>query len=90
MLADTNDYPLDVENDICIKHIKAKPFSIDFDEQADAATSLYGDNTRFFFTSYDMQDVLKTFEEHHPYEIISRARDLLMEQKRKYNYMFSN
>lgn len=88
LLADTNDYPLDVENEICVKHIKAKPFSIDFDEQTDAATKLYGDKARFSFTSYDIQDILKPLAEYYPPEIITRVRDLLMEQKRKYNYMF--
>lgn len=88
LLADTNDYPLDIENEECVKHIKAKPFSLDFDEQADAATKLYGDNVKFFFNTFDIQEVVKSLAEYYNGDIINRVTDLLLEQKRKYNYLF--
>ncbi|MEE0266027.1 MAG: hypothetical protein UHK60_02410 [Acutalibacteraceae bacterium] len=88
LLADTNDYPLDVENTECIKHISSKPFSLDFDEQADAATNLYGDNVKFFFTNQDIENILKLLEEYYNSDIITRVKTLLFNQKRKYNYMF--
>ncbi|MBQ4129676.1 MAG: hypothetical protein IJD68_07925 [Ruminococcus sp.] len=88
LLADTNDYPLNVENEQCIKHIKAKPFSLDFDEQADIASKLYGDHVKFSFNALDIDNILDSLKDYYEPKIIARVKDLLSAQKRKYNYMF--
>ena len=88
MLANTNDYPLEAEIFDCIKYIKAKPFSNNFDERADIAEKLYGDNVAFYFTFQDITDTLKPLEEYYNTEIISRVWKVLLQQKRKYSYIF--
>ncbi len=88
LLADTNDYPLNADIFDCMKYIKAKPFSEDFDEQADAAAQLYGNSVIFKFTSQDIDNVLSNLNEYYESETLNRVKELLMQQKRKYSYLF--
>ncbi len=88
LLADTNDYPLQADIFDCMKYVKAKPFSEDFDEQADAAAQLYGDNVTFNFTSHDIDNVLSCLNQYYDNETLKRVKELLLQQKRKYSYLF--
>lgn len=90
LLADTTeDFPLGTDIYTLIPKIHSKPFSRDFDEQLDAAQELYGYHLSFSFTSKDIETVFKAVEEYYRDDIIHRAKDLLYNQKQKYQYMFS-
>jgi len=88
LLSDLNDYPADEDIFSCMKRIKAKPFSTDFDEQLDAAEELYGCQVRFSFTNKDVELVFEDMAEYYDSAVISRAKNILFQQMRKYGYMF--
>lgn len=88
LLADTNDYPLSADIFDCVKLIKAKPFDDDFDEQADAAVSIYGQKLKFSFTSNDIIDAVDSLADYYDNETRNRAKEILLQQKRKYSYLF--
>ena len=89
LLADTKmDYPLTGDIYELIDSVKAKTFCQDFDEQLDIAEKLYGKNLKFHFTKKDVDKVLNDV---FGYEkiVIDRVRDVIYEQMRKYQYLFS-
>lgn len=91
LLADTTeDYPLGEDIYNLIYKIRSKPFSQDFDEQLDAAQELYGDYLKFDFTNKDIETVFDEVIEYYPHETIQRAKDLLYNQKHKYQYLFNH
>lgn len=89
LLADTSvDFPLGGDIYEMMDRIHAKPFDRNFDTQLDAAQELYGGNLRFSFTNQDIEAVFTEVEEYYPPEIITRAKELLYHQKRKYQFVF--
>lgn len=72
----------------CIQIVKAKPFSPDFTAQAEAATTLYGSDLRFFFTVSDISELLQDLDKLYDTQTIQRAETVLREQMRKYSYLF--
>lgn len=91
LLADTaKDYPMGNNEIDYINQIKAKPFSLHFDEQADCAASLYGSQLKLFFNKQDVNAALDKLREYYSEDIISRVRNLIFNQMRKYQYMFYN
>lgn len=89
LLADTTeDYPLGEDIYKLIGKVHAKPFSGNFDEQLDAAQELYGNYLKFDFTNKDIETVFDEVLEYYPQETIQRAKDLLYNQKHKYQYLF--
>ena len=89
LLADTTeDYPLDLDIYKGIEKIKAKPFSYDFDIQLEAATKLYGDQLKLSFENSDIENAFDEIKDYYPAEITARAKNLLYNQKHKYEYMF--
>lgn len=85
-----NDYPMDFTAEKCLTRIKAKPFSIDFDEQLDACECLYGEfNFRASFAIRDVEEILKEFAGIYDSEILERVLEVLRIQIRKYGYLFS-
>lgn len=83
----SQDYPLSLPIEDCLKKIKAKPFSSDFDTQLDEAEALYGVQLRFHFTLQDVQEELNRLAEIYPVEVRSRVELLLRSQIRKYAYL---
>lgn len=83
----SQDYPLNLTVEECLKKIEAKPFSSDFDIQLEAAEDLYGVQLRFDFTLRDVQEKLTRLAEIYPGEIRSRVELLLRSQIRKYAYL---
>lgn len=81
------DYPLNVESSELVGEAKAKTFSQDFDEQLDIAEQLYGHPIQFFFNSAEIDSLLSN-ELFYPNDIKNRVRDVLMMQRRKYQYLF--
>lgn len=89
LLADTTeDYPMDIDIYEGISKIEAKPFNSDFDTQLEAATKLYGDQLKLSFTNSDIENAFDEISEYYDTDIISRAKNLLYNQKHKYQYMF--
>lgn len=89
LLADTTeDYSLGENIYNLIDKVHAKPFSDDFDEQLDAAQELYDNYLKFDFTNKDIETVFDEVAEYYSQEIIQRVKDLLYNQKHKYQYLF--
>ncbi len=89
LLADTTeDYPLDTETEMLIAKIHAKPFDRYFDVQLDCAQELYGEHLKFSFTNREIEEVFEAVKEYYTQDIIKRVKELLYNQKHKYQYMF--
>lgn len=85
----TQDYPLDLPVEDCLKKIKAKPFSSDFDTQLEEAESLYGVQMHFHFTLKNVREELDQLAEGYPVEVRRRVEYLMSLQIRKYAYLMS-
>ena len=88
LLSDTNDYPLECDIYENIAKVPAKPFDRSFDEQLNAAEELYGSHLNFHFTKSDVYRVLDELNESYDEQIIKRVEAILLEQMRKYKYLF--
>lgn len=88
LLSDTAmDYPMDGNPDTFIDEVEAKTFCRDFDEQLDLAEQLYGEPIRFFYTEKEI-DRLLAGEPYYPQEAKQRVKTILMNRRRKYQYLF--
>ncbi len=88
LLSDTTmDYPLSEDTLTCMKEVRAKTISTDFDEQLDVSEEFCGTNLRFQFTGKDIEKALSQAK-CYPIEICSRVEFVLREQMRKYKYLF--
>ena len=89
LLSDTTmDYPLGGEMYSLIDQVKSKTFCQDFSRQLEQIELLYGQQIKFRFTEKDIQTLLDT-EVYYPSAIKERIMNILLEQKRKYKYLFS-
>lgn len=90
LFSDTlQDYPLTEDYEACMKRLKAKPFSRDFDEQLDAANERYGCFLKFDWSVEMMCGELARLadEGNYTHEECRRAEWVLRSQARKYAYM---
>lgn len=90
LLADTTmDYPIqaDVGLDELIGRVEAKTFCSSFDKQLDIAEKLYGKHLHFHFTRKDVEHLLE-METAYFVEEKMRVLDVIMAQRRKYEYLF--
>ena len=89
LLADmTMDYPMGVDVEQAMEKVEAKTFSRDFEEQLEVAERLYGKHTRFAFGKKEIQEALAR-EPFYPDAVKERVCDILLAQRRKYAYLFS-
>ena len=89
LLSDTTvDYPLGEDIIELILQVKSKTLSMDFDEQLDAVEKLYGQQIRFSFGRSEIERVLED-EPYYPREVKDRVREILLQQRRKYQYLFA-
>lgn len=100
LFADTLDsFPLCDDYESCIRKIAAKPFSRDFEEQMDAADTLYGNYLRFDMSQYEIHQFIDSLQE--KYEVPDqmewyspqewqRVENTLAQQARSYSYAFQN
>lgn len=72
-----------------IGEARAKTFCQDFDEQLDIVEELYGQHIHFFYNN-DTVDKLLREEPFYPEEIKNRVKMILMNQRRKYSYLFTS
>lgn len=90
LLSDVNtDYLLDMPLGECQKKVRAKPFSHSFDEQLDEAEKLYGQQIWLGFGPKDIKMELEAMSGLYEARILQRAENLLYQQRRKYQYLFS-
>ncbi len=89
LLSDLNDYPLEKDIYKLINSVKAKPFSISFDEQVDAAESLYGIGLHLGYPNSGIENTFATLKDWYPSDILSRVKTVVLERKRKYALYFS-
>lgn len=88
LLSDTRlDYPAGRDPLAMIPSARPRTFCDSFEEQLDIAEKLYGEQIRFTFQYRDVQSVLDQAEPYPP-EIRRRVLDIVMEQKRRYAYLF--
>lgn len=75
-------YPLDKSLEECEAKVKAKPFSPSFDDQVNAARSLYGVQFAFWFSEADVDSFLKKAEAKNMYDeqIRNRVGELIKQQ----------
>lgn len=88
LLSDLNDYPIGKNIYDCIKAVKAKPFSTDFDKQLDAAEELFGKQLTLSFDKNDVTAALSDMAGAYGKAILDRVEDVIFEQMRKYIYFF--
>ncbi len=88
LLADTTmDYPLDGNIYDLMGTVSPKTFCESFDEQLEIAEKIYGTRIRFNFTTKDVNNILDTVYGYSS-EAKNRVKDILLEQMRKYKYLF--
>lgn len=89
LLSDLNDYPLAGDVYESVRRVRAKPFDMDFDVQAEAAEALYGTHLKFSFTRYEVPKMLDAVRPYYPAAVIARVEQTIYEQMRKYPIYFS-
>ena len=106
LFADTREaFSLNMDYFTCKEKITAKPFSRDFDEQLDAANTLYGCHLKFDFPANRIADIITELKEEYlltdddiangrvdgySLQEFQRVEDTLRYQASKYTYMFSD
>ncbi len=88
LLSDLNDYPADADLYACIDRVKAKPFSADFLEQVEAVSEQFGSRLHFSLAHKDIPVLLEPLKPYCDENILSRAELVLLEQMRRYSYLF--
>lgn len=89
LLSDTTmDYPLGIDIYKGIKQVRAKTFCMDFEEQLDAVEQLYGQHLHFQFGEKEIDTLLEK-EMYYPLETKERVKQILLLQRRKYSYLFT-
>ena len=81
------DYPMNREITELIPQVGAKTLCLDFDEQLDAVESIYGQTLHFSFNEHTIDELLEK-EQHYSDEIKARVKQILLQQRRKYQYLF--
>ena len=81
------DYPLGQDVIMQMTKAEAKTFCRSFDEQLDAAQDLYGDQMWFHFGERQIRGLLEA-DSVYSKEVKQRVYTILLQQRRKYQYMF--
>ena len=90
LLSDTAmDYPLAGDPLKMKSSVLARTFHDSFDEQLDVSERLYGQHLRFSFARQNIVDLLLA-ENTYSEQIRCRVRDLILAQRRKYEYLFDS
>lgn len=89
LLSDTTtDYPLEEDIIELIPQVQAKTLTTDFLEQLEAVEKLYKSGLHFTFNERIIENLLKE-EKYYPTDIKVRVRDILLQQRRSYRYLFA-
>lgn len=81
------DYPMGEDIIELITMVKAKTLSSDFREQLDVAEKLYGQKLYFTYDEGIINELLQK-EHYYPEDIKIRIKEILLQQRRTYSYLF--
>ena len=88
LLSDTTvDYPIGEDIIDLIPQVHSKTLSMDFAEQLEAVENLYGQDLRFSYNGHVISKLLDE-EPYYPDAVKLRVRDILLQQRRTYQYLF--
>ena len=88
LLSDTTmDYPPEMDIFNAIRIVKAKTLCDSFEEQLEAAEAMYGQNISFSWNEKDIDDILCQTDIYEN-RTKNRVKEILLEQKRKFGYLF--
>lgn len=88
LLSDTSmDYPQGGELYTMLDSVKSKTICQSFDEQLEVVERLYGQVLHFNFDRKKIEMLLEV-ERYYPEEVKKRVETILLEQRRKYQYLF--
>lgn len=88
LMSDTTmDYPMHGDIVDMIPQVKAKTLCADFMEQLDAVEQLYGQSVRFWYDERVINSLLDK-EMYYPEEVKYRVKEILLQQRRTYGYLF--
>lgn len=88
LLSDTQmDYPMGEDIIDLILQVRSKTLCSDFMEQLETVETLYGQSLKFSYDEHDIEILLEK-EPYYPEEIKMRVRDILLQQRRTYRYLF--
>lgn len=88
LLSDTSlDYPISMDIYDCIDEAESKTVCSSFEEQLEAVETLYGYNIKFSFLKKDVEKVLADAGIYSD-EVKKRVYTVIVEQMRKYEYLF--
>ncbi len=88
LLSDWNDYPVTEDIYQNISRVRAKPFALDFNRQAECANELYGSFLKFSFTKSDVTNILEGLSDFYTKDVLRRVTAVAFEQMRKYPIYF--
>ena len=71
-----------------IKKVNAKPFDRSFDEQLNVVEELYGSQLQLNFTRTDVYNIIDSLKNVYDEKIVQRVETILLQQMRKYQYLF--
>lgn len=83
----TMSFPLHQDVYQCLQDIEAKPFSRNFEEQVEAAESMYGVQLKFWFTARDVEEVVAQASVFYDRDVLDRVEQTMREQIRRYSYL---
>ena len=88
LLSDTQmDYPMGEDIIDLIPQVRSKTLCSDFMEQLETVETLYGQSLKFSYDEHDIE-ILMEKEPYYPKDIKMRVRDILLQQRRTYRYLF--
>ena len=88
LLSDTMmEYPMNLGYISLIDKVRPKTFCDDFTEQLDIAEKKYGSNLRFCFGYSEVSKIVMSAEQYDK-PIRERVVDIIMQMRRKYEYLF--
>ncbi len=88
LLSDTTlDYPMGIPVAELIPTVQSKTFCTSFDEQLDVVDKMYGQHISFEFGEKEIEKILAE-ESCYSNDIKNRVMEILLEQRRKYRYLF--
>ena len=88
LLSDINEYDINEDVYKLIKKVKGKPFDNSLETQCEAAEALYKPQIKFDFDNTDLQNELAKYKEYYDTKILDRVEKIILEQRRKYLYLF--
>ena len=86
LLSDANEYKITEDVYKCMDRVKAKPFSIDLEEQAESSEALYGQQLYFNFDKSDVTREIEKYNDFYDISIIERVKTIIFNQMNKYEY----